>query len=668
MRALTIRKKVFGLNHPDTVSSLEVLGVFELDMNHFDIAESQPFGDRAATARESVLSNILSFASEEQRLAFQASNDPFALTATLGRAPEIAQAIIHNKGVVLDSLLEDRRLAQAGNNPKQRAVVELLRAAKVGYTRLFMAAPVDPSEDARQRREDELHNRAGKIERIESDLARRVSGLGRTRSALAVTVEQVQGVLTADQVLVEFLRYRHYLGKQKWEPRYGALLLTPKGKPAWIPLGAAGEIEQNIAAYRQAARVPGDDAFLHKMLRDLYEQLWTPIAKTLSEGSKTIILSPDGELNFVSFATLLNAEDKFLIQQFNIRYVASGRDLLPSMSAPPTAENQFMALFGDPNYAGDADAAVQRMQNLLSSRSNEPVIPPVKQSDQAESRLAIRASDRRDFGGLHLQPLLGTKEECKALDEQSEKLGAPHHAFLGPDATEAQVRAIVSPRILHLATHGFFLPETKEEKENTTAAGVVMQSPDDSFNGRKFHVILKNPMVRSGVALAGAQRTLDAWARGEVPPPDNDGILTAEEVGGLDLRGTWLVTLSACDTGIGEARAGEGVLGLRRGFIQAGAQNLLMTLWPISDATTVEIMKDFYAQAQTSGNAPAALCEVQRRWLVKLRYGSANKPAEPETSTTRHVGTADEDARAQGGSLRNAVRLVGPFIINSTGN
>ena len=148
-------------------------------------------------------------------------------------------------------------------------------------------------------------------------------------------------------------------------------------------------------------------------------------------------------------------------------------------------------------------------------------------------------------------------------------------------------------------------------------------------------------MHRSGLALAGAQRTLDAWAKGEAPPSDNDGIVTAEEVGGLKLKGTWLVVLSACDTGTGEAKAGEGVLGLRRGFIQAGAQNLLMTLWPISDMTTVQIMRDFYDRALASGNAPQSLLDVQREWLVKLRKENG---------------------------LVYAVNRAGPFIMSSQGN
>ena len=145
------------------------------------------------------------------------------------------------------------------------------------------------------------------------------------------------------------------------------------------------------------------------------------------------------------------------------------------------------------------------------------------------------------------------------------------------------------------------------------------QKTGPSRNAEIPKSVLANPMYRSGLALAGAQRTLQAWSRGEVPPTENDGILTAEEVGGLKLNGTWLVALSACETGGGEARSGEGVMGLRRGFVQAGAQNLLMTLWPISDDTTVRIMLDFYEAAFKSGNAPQALADVQRDWLVKLR-------------------------------------------------
>jgi CHAT domain-containing protein len=191
------------------------------------------------------------------------------------------------------------------------------------------------------------------------------------------------------------------------------------------------------------------------------------------------------------------------------------------------------------------------------------------------------------------------------------------------------------PYILHLATHGFFEAEDSPAEVNPDESQPLGIKSD--LTKSKF---FKNPMHRSGLALAGANMTIADWKRGEAPPIEEDGILTAEDVSTLDLKGTWLVTLSACDTGSGEARAGEGVMGLRRGFVEAGAQNLLMTLWPISDEFTVQIMSDFYDAAHQSQNAPEALAKVQRDWLVKLR-------------------------KEQG--LAKAVNLAGPFIMSSQG-
>jgi CHAT domain-containing protein len=237
--------------------------------------------------------------------------------------------------------------------------------------------------------------------------------------------------------------------------------------------------------------------------------------------------------------------------------------------------------------------------------------------------------EARDLENLSLPSLPGTEKESAALEARAKKSGWQPDVVLGDNATEAELRKTNSPRILHLATHGFFLPERQLALpgDSRAAAG--------TSKGR-----LLNPMQRSGLALTGAQRTFQSWMKGEVPPTENDGVVTAEEVGGLKLSGTWLVALSACDTGSGEAKAGEGVMGLRRGFIQSGAANLLMTLWPISDDTTVQIMSDFYDAAFRTNNAPQALADTQRDWLLKLRKEKG---------------------------LLAAVRLAGPFIMSSQG-
>jgi CHAT domain-containing protein len=128
-------------------------------------------------------------------------------------------------------------------------------------------------------------------------------------------------------------------------------------------------------------------------------------------------------------------------------------------------------------------------------------------------------------------------------------------------------------------------------------------------------------MHRSAVALAGAEDTLEAWRNGEVPPVESDGLLNGEEAAMLDLEGTWLVTLATCDSGRGEAVPGEGVLGLRRGFLLAGAQNVLTTLWPIDDETSAAIMRAFYQKILSGavGTPADALAEVQLEFMRKTR-------------------------------------------------
>ena len=245
---------------------------------------------------------------------------------------------------------------------------------------------------------------------------------------------------------------------------------------------------------------------------------------------------------------------------------------------------------------------------------------------------SIRGSEKRDVEDWSFESLTGTQKESDELTKKFIGWGWTPTDFTAKEATKEALVKIRSPYILHLATHGFFA----KEDPTATQPATLLNDRQSVIKSRFF----KNPMHRSGLALAGAQTTIEAWKRDEVPPVQNDGILTAEDVSTLDLQGTWLVTLSACDTGSGEARAGEGVMGLRRGFIQAGAQNLLVTLWPISDEVTVQIMSEFYDAAHNSGNAPEALAEVQRNWLIKLR---AEK------------------------GLAQAVNLAGPFIMSSQG-
>ncbi|HYR21739.1 MAG TPA: tetratricopeptide repeat protein [Chthoniobacterales bacterium] len=604
-RAFQIDTRVLGQNHETTGIDLDRLAQLKIEQGK--LKEAHEFALQAGRAQQKHLSDILSFTSERQRLAFQQTTKPYKLFGTLGSAGDLAETVLREKGVVLDSLLEDRLVAEASGDPKQRAIIEQVHLAKQRMTQLVIEVPSDFSEEARRQRENEKEKLSSQIEQLEANLARYTTGLGRGRRALAVTVEQVKGALPKQATLVELVRYAHYTGKDKEESRYGAIVIGGNREPQWVPLGAVAEIEKNIRLYQKSVRGTTDEATLSGVLRALHDQLWMPIEKVLPNDTKIIIVSPDAELSFVSFATLLAPDDRFLGEKYSIRYVASGRDLL--RDAKPTAGSKTtMRVFANPDFGGIAAG------------------PRLEQSNT----VALRSVEMRDLQGISLPSLPGTEKEAAKLEARAKKSGWQPQTYLGLNATKAELREVNSPRILHLATHGFFLPEIDVGKTIDP-----LQSGQEIPKGK-----LVNPMHRSGLALAGAQQTLQAWAKGEVPPIENDGIVTAEDVGGLKLDSTWLVVLSACDTGGGEARAGEGVMGLRRGFVQAGAQNLLMTLWPISDQTTVQIMLDFYDAAFKSSNAPQALADTQRDWLVKLR---------------KEHGLID------------AVRLAGPFIMSSQG-
>ena len=243
---------------------------------------------------------------------------------------------------------------------------------------------------------------------------------------------------------------------------------------------------------------------------------------------------------------------------------------------------------------------------------------------------------------LKLSDLPGTQKEADFLKGKAGDWKLKARIFTEGNATEANLNRVESPRILHLATHGMFLKKPPEPKK-TLLSPMKLPGQGKGYVGR-----LTNPMHRSFLTFTGAEWTSKQWALGDSPVSWNDGILTAAEVSTLSLEGTWVVTMSACETGLGDLRSGEGVMGLRRAFIQAGAQNLLMTLWPVSDKHTVSFMKNFYEKAIASGDAPTAMAEVQKEMLLKFRNNKQWKALDLPTT-------------------KMAVQFAGPFVMSYRG-
>jgi CHAT domain-containing protein len=244
-------------------------------------------------------------------------------------------------------------------------------------------------------------------------------------------------------------------------------------------------------------------------------------------------------------------------------------------------------LFG----TGETTAARVEQSSEISTAGN-----------QADNQVPARNNPREVF----FQALPGTRREAliiKALLPEASLL-------LREEATEAALKRARAPSILHIATHGFFLEDQQAPTPDTRGLSTLRISDPRLM---KWAAKIENPLLRSGLALAGVnQRRRD----------DDDGLLTALEAASLDLWGTKLVVLSACDTGIGKVKNGEGVYGLRRALVLAGSQTQVISLWPVSDRETRGLMAGYYRRLQKGEGRGEALRQIQLEMLkdMKLRH------------------------------------------------
>ncbi len=354
---------------------------------------------------------------------------------------------------------------------------------------------------------------------------------------------------------------------------------------------------------------------------DLRAALFDRLAPAL--GSRTrLLIAPDGDLSRLPFEVLPTADGRRLIDDYQISYLSCGRDVL-RFGAVATGQPGGPLVVADPDF--DLETVPMRepaqpkagFWSRLLGRGKKATATPI----QSVPALATTASSGRhsrdldrDRGAYHFHRLPGTRAE-------GERIAALLDVSPWLDATALEGRlktACRSPRILHLATHGFFLPDQQRDL-NREGRGFGFDFGE--FSGAKDGLarlsgpMMENPMLRSGLALAGA----NTWLKAGNPPEEaEDGLLTAEDVTGLDLLATELVVLSACETGLGQVHVGEGVFGLRRAFVLAGAKTLVMSLWKVPDEPTRELMEDFYGRLLAGQGRAEALREAQL--AMKAKY------------------------------------------------
>jgi CHAT domain-containing protein len=305
--------------------------------------------------------------------------------------------------------------------------------------------------------------------------------------------------------------------------------------------------------------------------------------------TRHVFISPEGSLNLIPFAALVDRNDRYLVERYSFTYLSSGRDLLRLRARPESRDEPLIV--ADPAFGKAAGGEVAGAEQLGRGLG----LPSAGKQN---------SGPQNGFSRLYFRPLPGTASEAQAL----KKLLPQAKVLTQEQATKKALMQASGPRILHVATHGFFLEDVVTGPENSRGLGLSLAGAATIPSVR-----IENPLLRSGLVLAGANEHR----------PDDDGILTALEVAGLDLWGTKLVVLSACNTGVGEVKNGEGVYGLRRALVLAGAESQVMSLWPVSDQGTRDLMVAYYRALQHGEGRGEALRQVQLRML---RSGTHRHP------------------------------------------
>jgi CHAT domain-containing protein len=574
-RALAIREKALGPEHPETALSLNNLAVLYETTGAY--AQAEPLYERVQVIEENNTARFLLSGSEarkqafvQQRVGTTDTSVSFSLTVTGTRAKALGlTSVLQYKGRVLDAISEGVARLRQSVAPDDRALFDQLSGVAQELSALTFRGPGDLTSEAYRQRFDAL---AREQERLQTELSSRSAAFA--RAVAPITLEGVRQALPADAVLVEWFRYRPFNAKAstRWgAPRYVVYVLKRSGEPMALDLGPAQPIDALVAEFRSALSDP-THTYHMEVAEALSEKLVKPLLPLLAQ-SERLLLSPDGELNLVPFAALVAEHGQYLTQRFELTYLTSGRELLRMGGASPARGSA--VVLADPAYG----------QSAGGGRPVETVLAPARSADL-------------DRSGLEFKQLSGAAAEAKAL--QSLLKLDPQNVLTGTNATEAKLRELRGPRLLHLATHGFFLADREVTAAAFRPAGFGPETRPLPLG--------ENPLLRSGLALAGA----NARRSGAI----DDGILTAAEAAQLDLRGTQLVVLSACETAVGKVQTGEGVYGFRRALVLAGAETQLASLWKVSDAATQALIVDYYQRLLKGEGRSGALRAAQKAMLA----------------------------------------------------
>ena len=616
-RAHAIADTALGPTHPRVLEGSEQVAQVDWAMGNRDAALEQSL-NAGAIAREDFrrLASILSEreALSYQRLQASALDVAFSAMVAAGGAPSASLARawdekVRSRARVLDEMAQRHRMITQTQDPEVSALATRLRTARSQLARSVVSGTEQESAEEYRKA---LAAAQEEEEGAERALAAKSEAFRAIEARGSVGLTEVARSLPSDSALIAYVLYGR-LGapgnKTKGRsasldrtPSYLALVLSPgHSEPFLVILGPEREINARIGAWRDAVSAAprglaqaGDrgEARYRQAGEALRRSVWDPVSKYL-KGAQRVFVVPDGALSLVSLSTLPAEGNRYLVETGPvIHYLSAERDLVRDGRSDGSGRG--LLVLGGPDFDADpgADSSLESRAVSKVDGESAPDESPPPGPGRGKATFRGERSACAAFRSLQFQPLPASRTEAMAIGalwtrrSNGNAVSSPDVIqLLGRQAAEAEFKQRVpGHRIVHMATHGFFVDD-----RCSSALDLTIGDQDGGRRSRKGAPWDKadNPLLLTGLALAGANRREEA-GDGE------DGILTAEEIASLDLSGVEWAVLSACETGLGRVQAGEGVLGLRRAFQIAGASTLIMSLWPVEDNAALQWMEQLY--------------------------------------------------------------------------
>lgn len=557
---------IFTDNHPKYINTLSKLGqIYYIEGNY---SRAASYCEKTTKANiDYINQNFPSMSDREKSKYWQLIRPDFEFYYTLAmklkdRRPEVLAKLfdinIITKAILLSNSIKVRERIMNSGDPTLRELYKNWLRKKEDLTSASELTP-----DERNAAGLNVSKLEAETEKLEKLLGEKSEDFKLDKEENKIRWKDVRNLLDKGEYVVDIVRYRYFDTDFTDSVIYAALILNQKSKVPGLVLFEYGKTLETkyINHYRNCIKYLYEDELS-------YDKFWKPLKEMIPPGSK-IFFSPDGVFNELNVETLKNSGGRYIIEEEDINVICNAKDIFSTkvlIAKSPDYKNDAF-LVGDPDF----------YKSTPGSNSDAEIIAQ----------------------------LPGTRKEVSEVNSILKTNRWETKTFLGKEAREEALKVVKNPRILHVATHGFF----KENQEQ------IANSSDDNFINR--NKATENPLMRSGLLLNNAGEIIKQDPN-DYNPNIGDGILTAYEAMNLSLDATDLVVLSACETGLGEIQVGEGVFGLQRAFQIAGAKSVIMSLFKVADDATQDLMITFYKNWINQGmDRRKAFSEAKKAMMLK---------------------------------------------------